>query len=88
MEEYNDLLKSTEAWIESTRRLLSNPAPYDSLRTLSHHASTLQVSPLRFSAWEGFIWEEALQRGVSSQSQTPLPLRLGVDIGEGSGGAV
>ncbi|XP_073923916.1 nesprin-2 isoform X5 [Castor canadensis] len=44
MEEYNDLLKSTEAWIESTRRLLSNPAPYDSSRTLSHHASTLQMS--------------------------------------------
>ncbi|KAM5175710.1 nesprin-2 isoform 1-T2 [Callospermophilus lateralis] len=42
MEEYSDLLKSTEAWIENTSRLLANPARYDSSRTLSHHASTLQ----------------------------------------------
>ena len=46
MEEYHDLLKSTEAWIENTSRLLSDPADYDSSKTLSHHASTLQVSEL------------------------------------------
>lgn len=46
MEEYNDLLKNTEAWIENTSHLLANPADYDSSRTLSHHASTLQVSAL------------------------------------------
>ena len=44
MEEYHDLLKSTEAWIENTSRLLADPADYDSSKTLSHHASTLQVS--------------------------------------------
>lgn len=46
MEEYHDLLKSTEAWIENTRRLLANPADYDSSKSLSHCASTLQVSVL------------------------------------------
>lgn len=45
MEEYSDLLKSTKAWIEKTSRLLANPACYDSSRTLSHRASTLQVGP-------------------------------------------
>nr|XP_045011461.1 nesprin-2 isoform X3 [Jaculus jaculus] len=44
MEEYSDLLKSTEAWIEKTRCLLANPAHCDSSRTLSHHASTLQMA--------------------------------------------
>ncbi|GAB1297538.1 Nesprin-2 [Apodemus speciosus] len=44
MEEYSDLLKSTEAWIEKTSRLLTNPACYDSSRTLSHRASTLQMA--------------------------------------------
>ncbi|PNI83752.1 SYNE2 isoform 2 [Pan troglodytes] len=44
MEEYSDLLKSTEAWIENTSHLLANPADYDSLRTLSHHASALQMA--------------------------------------------
>ncbi|XP_017658049.1 nesprin-2 isoform X3 [Nannospalax galili] len=44
MEEYSELLKSTEAWIEKTSRLLANPAHYDSSRTLSHHASTLQMA--------------------------------------------
>ncbi|PNJ70701.1 SYNE2 isoform 5 [Pongo abelii] len=44
MEEYSDLLKSTEAWIENTSHLLANPADYDSSRTLSHHASTLQMA--------------------------------------------
>ncbi|XP_008061512.1 nesprin-2 [Carlito syrichta] len=44
MEEYSDLLKSTEAWIENTSRLLANPADYDSSRTLSHYASTLQMA--------------------------------------------
>ncbi|XP_029396520.1 nesprin-2 isoform X4 [Mus pahari] len=44
MEEYSDLLKSTEAWIEKTSRLLANPACYDSARTLSHRASTLQMA--------------------------------------------
>lgn len=46
MEEYHDLLKNTEAWIENTSRLLANPADHDSSKTLSHHASTLQVSAL------------------------------------------
>uniref|UniRef100_A0A8C3X5K7 Nesprin-2 n=1 Tax=Catagonus wagneri TaxID=51154 RepID=A0A8C3X5K7_9CETA len=44
MEEYHDLLKSTEAWIENTSRLLADPADYDSSKTLSHHASTLQMA--------------------------------------------
>ncbi|XP_006142459.1 nesprin-2 isoform X5 [Tupaia chinensis] len=44
MEECSDLLKSTEAWIENTSRLLANPADYDSSKTLSHHASTLQMA--------------------------------------------
>uniref|UniRef100_E9QP46 Nesprin-2 n=1 Tax=Mus musculus TaxID=10090 RepID=E9QP46_MOUSE len=44
MEEYNDLLKSTEVWIEKTSCLLANPACYDSSRTLSHRASTLQMA--------------------------------------------
>uniref|UniRef100_A0A2K6TJ47 Spectrin repeat containing nuclear envelope protein 2 n=1 Tax=Saimiri boliviensis boliviensis TaxID=39432 RepID=A0A2K6TJ47_SAIBB len=44
MEEYSDLLKSTEAWIENTSRLLASPADYDSSKTLSHHASTLQMA--------------------------------------------
>ncbi|XP_040598842.1 nesprin-2 isoform X2 [Mesocricetus auratus] len=44
MEEYSDLLKNTEAWIEKISRLLSNPACYDSSRTLSHRASTLQMA--------------------------------------------
>ncbi|XP_066128936.1 nesprin-2 isoform X3 [Saccopteryx bilineata] len=44
MEEYHDLLKSTEAWIENTSCLLANPADYDSSKTLSHHASTLQMA--------------------------------------------
>ncbi|KAM7157907.1 nesprin-2 [Molossus nigricans] len=43
MEEYHDLLKSTEAWIENTNRLLANPADYSS-KTLSHYASTLQMA--------------------------------------------
>ncbi|XP_039720519.1 nesprin-2-like isoform X1 [Pteropus medius] len=44
MEEYHDLLKNTEAWIENTSRLLANPADHDSSKTLSHHASTLQMA--------------------------------------------
>ncbi|XP_025298589.1 nesprin-2 isoform X2 [Canis lupus dingo] len=44
MEEYHDLLKSTEAWIENTNRLLANPADYDSSKALSQHASTLQMA--------------------------------------------
>lgn len=46
MEEYHDLLKSTEAWIENTSRLLANPADYASSKMLSQHASTLQVGVL------------------------------------------
>lgn len=46
MEEYHDLLRSTEAWVENTSRLLANPADYDSSKALSQHASTLQVSVL------------------------------------------
>ncbi|KAL0602284.1 Nesprin-2 [Plecturocebus cupreus] len=49
MEEYSDLLKSTEAWIENTGRLLADPADYDSSKTLSHHASTLQRQSLSLS---------------------------------------
>ena len=49
MEEYHDLLKSTEAWIENTSRLLADPADYDSSKALSHHASALQVSILSLS---------------------------------------
>ncbi|KAM5245078.1 nesprin-2 isoform 4-T7 [Hipposideros larvatus] len=44
MEEYHDLLKSTEAWIENTGRLLANSADYDSSKTLSHRASVLQMA--------------------------------------------
>ncbi|XP_053457239.1 nesprin-2 isoform X5 [Nycticebus coucang] len=44
MEECGDLLKSTEAWIESTSHLLTNPADYSSSRGLSHHASALQMA--------------------------------------------
>ncbi|XP_048217916.1 nesprin-2 isoform X2 [Perognathus longimembris pacificus] len=44
MEEYSDLLKSTETWIDNTSHLLDNPAPCDSSKTLSHHASTLQMA--------------------------------------------
>ncbi|KAI4540669.1 hypothetical protein MG293_009710 [Ovis ammon polii] len=44
MEEYHDLLKSTEAWIENTSHLLADPSDYDSSKTLSHHASTLQMA--------------------------------------------
>ncbi|XP_070325555.1 nesprin-2 isoform X5 [Odocoileus virginianus] len=44
MEEYHDLLKSTEAWIENTSRLLADPADYDSSKALSHHASALQMA--------------------------------------------
>ncbi|XP_019487654.1 PREDICTED: nesprin-2 [Hipposideros armiger] len=44
MEEYHDLLKSTEAWIENTSRLLANSADYDSSKTLSHRASVLQMA--------------------------------------------
>ncbi|KAL1790760.1 nesprin-2 isoform X2 [Sigmodon hispidus] len=44
MEEYSDLLKNTEVWIEKTSCLLASPACYDSSRTLSHRASTLQMA--------------------------------------------
>uniref|UniRef100_A0A671DRX2 Nesprin-2 n=2 Tax=Rhinolophus ferrumequinum TaxID=59479 RepID=A0A671DRX2_RHIFE len=44
MEEYHDLLKSTEAWIENTSRLLANAADSDSSKTLSHRASVLQMA--------------------------------------------
>ncbi|XP_010601296.1 nesprin-2 isoform X1 [Fukomys damarensis] len=44
MEEYSDLLKSVEAWIENTSYLLANPAHYDSSKSLSHHASSLQMA--------------------------------------------
>nr|XP_051682366.1 nesprin-2 isoform X7 [Oryctolagus cuniculus] len=44
MEEYSELLKSIEVWVENTSRLLANPADYDSAKTLSHHASTLQMA--------------------------------------------
>ncbi|XP_073098376.1 nesprin-2 isoform X4 [Manis javanica] len=44
VEEYHDLLKSTEAWIENTSCLLANPVDYDSSQMLSHHASTLQMA--------------------------------------------
>ncbi|XP_036887040.1 nesprin-2 isoform X2 [Sturnira hondurensis] len=44
MEEYHDLVKSTEAWIENTGRLLASPANYDSSKALSLRASTLQMA--------------------------------------------
>ncbi|XP_054546967.1 nesprin-2 isoform X3 [Talpa occidentalis] len=44
MEEYHDLLKSTEGWIENTSRLLVNPADYDSSKLLSQRASILQMA--------------------------------------------
>ncbi|KAF4017561.1 hypothetical protein G4228_009109, partial [Cervus hanglu yarkandensis] len=44
MEEYHDLLKSTEAWIENTSHLLADPTDYDSSKALSHHASALQMA--------------------------------------------
>ncbi|XP_038193388.1 nesprin-2 isoform X4 [Arvicola amphibius] len=44
MEEYSDLLKNTEAWLEKTGRLLATPACYDSSKALSHRASTLQMA--------------------------------------------
>ncbi|XP_075387998.1 nesprin-2 isoform X2 [Tenrec ecaudatus] len=44
MEEYNDLLKSIEGWIENTSRLLVNPVDYDSSKMLSQHASKLQMA--------------------------------------------
>ncbi|XP_023373370.1 nesprin-2 isoform X2 [Otolemur garnettii] len=44
MEECGDLLKSTEAWMESTSCLLTSPADYGSSRRLSHHASALQMA--------------------------------------------
>ncbi|XP_044087705.1 nesprin-2 isoform X6 [Neovison vison] len=44
MEEYHDLLRSTEAWIENTSRLLASPTDYDSSKELSQHASTLQMA--------------------------------------------
>ncbi|XP_045666543.1 nesprin-2 isoform X3 [Ursus americanus] len=44
MEEYHDLLRNTEAWVENTSRLLANPADYDSSKALSQHASTLQMA--------------------------------------------
>ncbi|XP_051003413.1 nesprin-2 [Acomys russatus] len=44
MEDYNDLLRNTETWLEKTSSLLTNPACYDSSRTLSHRASTLQMA--------------------------------------------
>ncbi|XP_063097180.1 nesprin-2 isoform X2 [Cavia porcellus] len=44
MEEYSDLLRSTEAWIENTSRLLVSPAHCDSSKTLSQHASALQMA--------------------------------------------
>ncbi|XP_004681849.1 PREDICTED: nesprin-2 isoform X2 [Condylura cristata] len=44
MEEYHDLLKSTEVWIENTSSLLEIPADYDSLKLLSQRASILQMA--------------------------------------------
>ncbi|XP_026635286.1 nesprin-2 isoform X2 [Microtus ochrogaster] len=44
MEEYSDLVKNTEAWLEKTGHLLATPACYDSSKTLSHRASTLQMA--------------------------------------------
>ncbi|XP_075804010.1 nesprin-2 isoform X6 [Microtus pennsylvanicus] len=44
MEEYSDLVKNIEAWLEKTGCLLATPACYDSSKTLSHRASTLQMA--------------------------------------------
>uniref|UniRef100_A0A4X2LQP5 Nesprin-2 n=1 Tax=Vombatus ursinus TaxID=29139 RepID=A0A4X2LQP5_VOMUR len=44
MEEYNDLLRNTETWIENTSSLLDGPTDYSSSKALSHHANTLQMA--------------------------------------------
>ncbi|XP_068947829.1 nesprin-2 [Petaurus breviceps papuanus] len=44
MEEYNDLLRNTETWIENTSTLLDGPTDYSSSKALSHHVNTLQMA--------------------------------------------
>ncbi|XP_044871388.1 nesprin-2 isoform X3 [Mauremys mutica] len=44
MEEYEELLKSMQLWIETTNRLLTVKAENDSAKALSKHASALQMA--------------------------------------------
>lgn len=44
MEEYEELLKSMQLWIETTNHLLTVEAENDSAKALSKHANALQVS--------------------------------------------
>ncbi|XP_074146434.1 nesprin-2 isoform X1 [Sminthopsis crassicaudata] len=44
MEEYNDLLRNTETWVENTSSLLDGPTDYSSSKALSHHANILQMA--------------------------------------------
>ncbi|XP_072485533.1 nesprin-2 isoform X2 [Notamacropus eugenii] len=44
MEEYNDLVRNTETWIENTSSLLDDPVDYSSSKALSHYANTLQMA--------------------------------------------
>ncbi|XP_074092082.1 nesprin-2 isoform X2 [Macrotis lagotis] len=44
MEEYNDLLRNTETWIENTTSLVDDPIDYSSSKVLSHHANILQMA--------------------------------------------
>uniref|UniRef100_A0A6I8NCE0 Nesprin-2 n=1 Tax=Ornithorhynchus anatinus TaxID=9258 RepID=A0A6I8NCE0_ORNAN len=44
MEEYNELLKGTEIWIDKTSCLLADPVDYDSSKALSQHATKLQMA--------------------------------------------
>ncbi|NWX82754.1 SYNE2 protein, partial [Nothoprocta pentlandii] len=44
MEEYDELLKSMEVWIENTNCLLRTDAQNDSAKTLSKHADALQMA--------------------------------------------
>ncbi|XP_054826558.1 nesprin-2-like isoform X2 [Eublepharis macularius] len=44
MEESDELLKSTRAWLENTNRLLTEEAKSDSAKALNKHASALQMA--------------------------------------------
>ncbi|XP_074986041.1 nesprin-2 isoform X2 [Caretta caretta] len=44
MEEYEELLKSMQLWIETTNRLLTMEAENDSAKALSKHANALQMA--------------------------------------------
>ncbi|KAJ6658015.1 hypothetical protein lerEdw1_001674 [Lerista edwardsae] len=44
LEEWNELLKSTQAWLENTDRLLTEEAKSDTAKALNKHASALQMA--------------------------------------------